>query len=72
MYVTHTLSEAVRLGHRIAVLSRRPGRVRAVFDIDRPIAGRQATDPDLLAIEAQLWDLIRDDAAAATRERVDA
>ena len=72
LYVTHTLSEAVRLGHRIAVLSRRPGRVRAVFDIDRPIAGRQATDPDLLAIEAQLWELIRDDAAAATRERVDA
>ncbi len=72
LYVTHTLGEAVRLGHRIAVLSRRPGRVRAVFDIDRPIAGRRATDADLLAIEAQLWDLIRDDAAAAARERVDA
>ncbi len=72
LYVTHSLSEAVRLGHRIAVLSRRPGRVRAVFDIARPIAGRRATDPDLLAIEAQLWDLIRDDAAAAARERVDA
>ena len=72
IYVTHTLSEAVRLGHRIAVLSRRPGRVRAVIDVARPIAGRVATDPDLLAIEAQLWDLIRDDAAAAARERVDA
>ena len=72
IYVTHTLSEAVRLGHRIAVLSRRPGRVRAVIDVARPIAGRVATDPGLLAIEAQLWDLIRDDAAAAARERVDA
>ena len=72
IYVTHTLSEAVRLGHRIAVLSRRPGRVRAVIDVARPIAGRVATDPDLLAIEAQLWDLIRGDAAAAARERVDA
>lgn len=72
LYVTHTLSEAVRLGHRIAVLSRRPGRVRAVFDIARPIFGRRSTDPDLLAIEGQLWDLIRDDAVAATRERVDA
>ena len=72
LYVTHNLSEAVRLGHSIAVLSRRPGRVRAVISIDRPIAGRRATDPDLLATEAQLWDLIRDDAAAAERERVDA
>ncbi len=72
LYVTHTLNEAVRLGHRIAVLSRRPGRVRAVFDIARPISGRRSTDPDLLAIEGQLWDLIRDDAVAAARERVDA
>src|SRR5690606_21801235 len=27
-YVTHNLAEAVRLGHRIVVLSRRPGRIR--------------------------------------------
>ena len=36
--------------------------------IDRPLAGRDATDPDLRAIEAALWGLIRDDAAAAERE----
>jgi len=72
VYVTHNLSEAVRLGHRVAVLSRRPGRVRAVVEIDRPIAGRDPLDPDLAATERQLWALIRDDAAAAARERVDA
>ncbi len=70
VYVTHNLNEAVRLGHRVAVLSRRPGRVRAVVEIDRPVAGRRTTDPDLAAIEARLWDMIRDDAAAAERERV--
>lgn len=72
VYVTHNLAEAVRLGHRIAVLSRRPGRVRAVLDIDRPIAGRDPRDPDLAAMERELWALIRDDAAAAARERADA
>jgi NitT/TauT family transport system ATP-binding protein len=68
VYVTHNLREAVRLGHRIAVLSRRPGRVRTVLRIDRPIVGRDMTEPMLGAIEAELWTLIRDDAAAAARE----
>jgi NitT/TauT family transport system ATP-binding protein len=68
VYVTHNLAEAVRLGHQIVVLSRRPGRVREVVRIDRPILERRATDPDLIAIEASLWSLIRSDAAAADRE----
>ncbi|MBN8925829.1 MAG: nitrate ABC transporter ATP-binding protein [Rhodospirillales bacterium 69-11] len=72
VYVTHTLSEAVRIGHEVAVMSRRPGRVRALLRIDRPIEGRRATDPDLLAMEARIWAMIRDDAATAERERVDA
>jgi NitT/TauT family transport system ATP-binding protein len=68
IYVTHNLAEAVRLGQQIIVLSRRPGRVRDVVRIDRPLAGRSVTDPDLLAVEASLWRMIRDDAAAAERE----
>ncbi len=68
VYVTHNLAEAVRLGQQIVVLSRRPGRVREVVRIDRPLAGRSATDRDLLQVETDLWRLIRDDAAAAERE----
>jgi NitT/TauT family transport system ATP-binding protein len=68
VYVTHNLREAVRLGQRIAVLSRRPGRVRTVLRIDRPVDGRDMAEPMLAAIEAELWTLIRDDAAAAARE----
>ncbi|MEJ0015454.1 MAG: ABC transporter ATP-binding protein [Acetobacteraceae bacterium] len=67
VYVTHNLAEAVRLGQQIVVLSRRPGRVRQVLRIDRPLAGRDARDPDLLALEDALWRLIRDDAASADR-----
>ncbi len=68
VYVTHNLAEAVRLGHQIAVFSRRPGRVRTVLRLNRPIVERRADDPDLLEAEARLWSLIRDDAAAAERE----
>jgi NitT/TauT family transport system ATP-binding protein len=72
VYITHNLAEAVRSGQQIVVLSRRPGRVREVFRIDRPLTGRSADDPDLKALERTLWRIIRDDAAVAERERIDA
>jgi NitT/TauT family transport system ATP-binding protein len=72
VYVTHNLAEAVRLGQQIVVLSRRPGRVREIFRIDRPLTGRSADDPDLQTMERTLWRIIRDDAAVAERERIDA
>ena len=72
VYVTHNLNEAVRLGHQIVVLSRRPGRIKEVVAIDRPLTGRDEADPALLEVQARLWALIRDDAAAAAREKVHA
>jgi NitT/TauT family transport system ATP-binding protein len=70
VYVTHNLAEAVRMGHQIVVLSRRPGQVRDVVRVDRPLAGRDAADPDLIALEQRLWRMIRNDAAVAERERI--
>ena len=72
VYVTHNLSEAVRLGHRVAVLSRRPGRIREVVKIDAPLEGRDPADPALAAAERHLWGLMRDEARAADRELADA
>jgi NitT/TauT family transport system ATP-binding protein len=72
IYVTHNLQEAVLLGQQIVVLSRRPGTVRAVKRLDRPLLGRKTDDPDLVAMEQDLWRMIRDDAAEAERERADA
>ena len=57
VYVTHNLAEATRLGDQIVVLSRRPGTIRAILPAQ--------TDP------ADLWSLIREDAAAAERELAD-
>ena len=68
VYVTHNLAEAVRLGQQVVVLSRRPGRIRSILHIDAPLIGRDITAPALRATEAQLWDLIRADAAAADQE----
>jgi len=68
VYVTHNLSEAVRLGHAIVVLSRRPGRICEVVDIPMPLAEREIGDPELKKIQQYLWDLMREEAIAADQE----
>src|SRR3546814_11106183 len=40
LYVTHNLGEALRLADRVAVLSRRPGRLRELVDVPVPQAER--------------------------------
>jgi NitT/TauT family transport system ATP-binding protein len=70
LYVTHNLAEALRLAHRVVVLSRRPGRVREVVDVPfAPDARGTAEAAGALAqIQARLWDLIRGEARDAERE----
>ena len=68
VYVTHNLAEAVRLGHAIVVLSRRPGQIREIVLLDKPLAERQFGDADLEAHQKHLWQLMRDEARAADAE----
>ena len=68
VYVTHNLAEAVRLGHRIVVLSRRPGQVRDVINIDIPLTERHIGDPRLEAVQTRLWDMMKEEAMAADQE----
>ena len=70
-YVTHNLAEAVRLGHRIVVLSRRPGKIREVVEIDKPLAERGHGDRELEQTQRHLWDLMREEARAADEELLD-
>jgi len=67
-YVTHNLAEAVALGHRIVVLSRRPGKIREIVDIDIPLAERRDNTAKLDVLQKQLWNLMRDEALAADQE----
>lgn len=74
VYVTHNLDEALRIADRVVVLSRRPGRIKEVLEIDLPLAVRAAPEnADRMAeLHARLWSLIRDEAADADREMADA
>ncbi len=71
VYVTHNLAEAVRLGHKIAVLSRRPGQIREVVEISKPLKTRGHGDPELDAVQKHLWELMREEAKAADEELLD-
>jgi NitT/TauT family transport system ATP-binding protein len=70
VYVTHNLNEAVRLGHSIVVLSRRPGRIREIVDINIPLADRHLGDAELERQQKHLWNLMRDEAVQADQEMI--
>jgi NitT/TauT family transport system ATP-binding protein len=68
LYVTHNLAEATRLGHRIVLLSRRPGRIRSETRIDIPLHERAAHAAELEAIRLDIWSQMREQALQADRE----
>ncbi len=70
LYVTHNIDEAVRLADQVVVLSRRPGRIKAVVPIEIPQQRRQEIEfaPNLSRLRDELWSLIRDEAITANRE----
>ncbi|MEH6405522.1 MAG: ABC transporter ATP-binding protein [Sneathiella sp.] len=67
-YVTHNLNEAVRLGHKVVVLSRRPGKIREIVSIDIPLEERKNNPAKLQEYQDYLWNLMRDEARAADQE----
>ena len=68
VYVTHNLAEAVRLGHQVVVMSRRPGQIREIVEVNQPLAERELGDPALEATQKHLWAQMREEALAADQE----
>jgi len=67
VYITHSLDEAVILGDRVIIMTSRPGRVKAIVDIDLPrprdvleIANVSA----FVEYRKRCWDALRDEVLA--------
>jgi NitT/TauT family transport system ATP-binding protein len=60
LFVTHNVREAARLGDRIIVLTSRPGRVAAEFQVDIP-RPRRTEDPDVSALAATVTERLREE-----------
>ena len=60
VFVTHNVREAARLADRVVLLSSRPGRVVASFDVDieRP---RRMDSPEVSGLAAQITDQLREE-----------
>lgn len=71
-YVTHNLNEAVRLGHKIVVLSRRPGVIKKVVEIDIDLKARKNHMLELNNKQNELWELLKEEALVADKELINA
>jgi NitT/TauT family transport system ATP-binding protein len=73
LYVTHNFQEAIRLADRVCVLSRRPGSIREMVEVNIPKGERTKPEHqvEMARLGEQLWSLIRDEAIVADRELSD-
>jgi len=70
LYVTHNIQEAVYLADRVIVLSRHPGKIKSIINIDLPKMGRNEEQHRnrFEQYADEIWQLIRQDAEEALKE----
>jgi len=62
IFITHDLTEAIALSDRVAVMTGRPGQIRATFDVplERPRDVYNIVDlPDFKKLRRELWRLLK-------------
>ncbi|HEY7065664.1 MAG TPA: ABC transporter ATP-binding protein [Chloroflexota bacterium] len=63
LFITHQIDEAIFLADRVVVMSARPGRIKAIFDIDipRPRTLHVKREPIFLKYLDEIWTLIEEE-----------
>ncbi len=66
VFVTHNVREAARLGDRIVVMSPRPGRITASFDVELP-RPRRIDSAEVAEVATVVTDQLREEALVHAR-----
>ncbi len=67
LFITHSVEEAVYLGDRVVVMTRRPGRIKRVIDLPRDVAWKTgdielaAEHPEFIEFRREIWGLVREE-----------
>ena len=63
LFITHQIDEAIFLADRVVVMTARPGRIKAIFDIDipRPRTLHVKREPQFLKLLDEIWTLIEEE-----------
>lgn len=62
IFVTHSIEEAVLLGHRVAILKGRPATLHEVVDVDLPEPRDRSTlgHPNFVSVREYVWNVVMD------------
>ena len=72
LFVTHDIDEAVFLGTRVAMLTRRPGRLKTIIDVDlpRPRNLDVLVSPEFMLLKRNCMALLREETVGTTQAQV--
>lgn len=60
LFITHDLEEAVYLSDRVFLMTKRPGKIKQIFDVDLP-RPRKISDPAISEIRNCAWESLREE-----------
>jgi NitT/TauT family transport system ATP-binding protein len=64
VYITHSLDEAIILGDRVIVMTNRPGKLKAIFDVTLPRPRNvidMQSNPEFFELRSNIWTALRDE-----------
>ncbi|HVH92398.1 MAG TPA: hypothetical protein VM783_13545 [Candidatus Acidoferrum sp.] len=62
IFVTHSIDEAILLGDRIVIMSRRPGRIREILPVDIPRPRKilsVRSHPHYIELRNSIWEMLK-------------